>query len=609
MDTTTTRIAIIGTGPRGVAVALRLLDERPNRHGSVVVHLIDPAPGGAVWDPQQNTHLLMNSRGAQATVFADDSVSGVDGPSRGPSFITWCRTIAPTLPLSADMAAQAAALTEVGFASRAFFGHYMRWVVGTLASSSWVQVHPHSAIDLNESASGTQLITMNDADATVLEVDTVVLALGHLPMPATARQQELAAFADEHCLFYLAPQGADAASLEPIAAGQPVAVLGAGLNFYDVMALLTSGRGGTFVPDDDGSLRYKPSGREPILLIASGRGIPYMGRAEAPLPVTLSSQISERVNTWMMADGELSFSEEVWPALVEEMSQVWATAGGAGDFDINTMIDPYAAALAERTSPKPLTGTELSALLRDILQHDARSAAATPRGPATAVAETLAVLKDRVRSLVAAGAFDAQSVQDDLQGWFRSVGAFIAAGPPLRRVREAIALIDAGILRALGADARLSMDASTGTFLVATRELPDPLPVTAVIEARLPAEDARTTTDPLVSQLVGRGFARFATLSAVTSAPIVTEGLEVIRTTAVTLGKGTACRLVGADGEASARRFLIGLPVQPQEWNIANLPQPNRGDRTLTQAESIATQIDELTHSLSSCALQSASTA
>jgi hypothetical protein len=311
----------------------------------------------------------------------------------------------------------------------------------------------------------------------------------------------------------------------------------------------------------------------------------------------------------MGAGGDLSFSGEVWPALVEEMSQVWATAGGVADFDIATMIDPYAAALATRTSTQPLTSTELSALLRHILQQDARSAAAAPRGPATAVAETLAVLKDRVRSLVAVGAFDTQSVQDDLQGWFRSVGAFIAAGPPLRRVREAIALIDAGILRALGADARLSMDASTGTFLLATRELPEPLPVTAVIEARLPAEDARTTTDPLVAALVSRGFARFATLPAVASAPIVTEGLEVIRTTVATLGKGTACRLVASDGEASARRFLIGLPVQPQEWNIANLPQPGRGDRTLTQAESIAAQIDELTHSFSSRALQSTSTA
>jgi uncharacterized NAD(P)/FAD-binding protein YdhS len=158
-------------------------------------------------------------------------------------------------------------------------------------------------------------------------------------------------------------------------------------------------------------------------------------------------------------------------------------------------------------------------------------------------------------------------------------------------VREAVALLDAGVIRSLGADARLALDERAGAFAVTTRELPDAVLVTAVIEARLPAEDARTTSDPLVAALRDRGLARSASLPGATGS---TEGLEVVRTTAATLRDGTACRLVAADGTPSPRRLLIGLPVQPQEWNIANLPQPGRGDRTLTQAESIAAQIDRL---------------
>ena len=591
MTRTTTRIAVVGTGPRGIAVALRLLDDRPRREGDVELHLVDPVPGGAVWRPEQDQHLLMNSRGRQATVYADGTVPGVDGGSRGPSFIEWARTVAPTLPLPPEQIRQAAALGDDGFASRALFGAYLRWVLGDLVAShpGRVRVHAARAVDLEETPSGAQRIVLDDGKA--LEFDAVVLALGHLPMPATADEIERAAFAARHGLTYLRPAVAQPGPLEALRPGERVVLLGAGLNFYDVTALVTEGRGGRFEADADGRLRYEASGREPVLLVASGRGVPYMARATHPLAVALEVLDDDLLAEWSAAAGTLSFARDVWPVLVEEMTLAWTGAGGDRAFDLDALIDPFAAALAGLGPHAPRSSDELSAVLQAILEADAESASATPRGAQTAVGETLAVLKDRVRALVAAGAFDAESVRDDLGGWFRSVGAFIAAGPPLRRVREAVALLDAGVLRALGADARLALDESTGAFSVTTRELPDPVRVTAVVEARLPAEDARTTSDPLVAALRERGLARAATLPGSTSA---TEGLEVVRTTAATLLDGTACRLVAADGTASKRRLLLGLPVQPQEWNIANLPQPGRGDRTLTQAESIAAQIDRL---------------
>lgn len=52
---------------------------------------------------------------------------------------------------------------------------------------------------------------------------------------------------------------------------------GLGLNFFDYMALLTTGHGGTFVRS--GSLLvYRPSGNEPRLYAGSRRGIPYHAR-------------------------------------------------------------------------------------------------------------------------------------------------------------------------------------------------------------------------------------------------------------------------------------------------------------------------------------------
>ena len=51
------------------------------------------------------------------------------------------------------------------------------------------------------------------------------------------------------------------------------------------------------------------------------------------------------------------------------------------------------------------------------------------------------------------------------------------------------------------------------------------------------------------------------------------------------------CRVVAADGTPWESIFALGLPVQPLEWNIANLPQPSTGARTIVQADRIARQI------------------
>ena len=55
------------------------------------------------------------------------------------------------------------------------------------------------------------------------------------------------------------PADVDLSHLEP---GEPVLLRGLGLNFFDYMALLSVGRGGEFVTED-GTLSYRPSGREP----------------------------------------------------------------------------------------------------------------------------------------------------------------------------------------------------------------------------------------------------------------------------------------------------------------------------------------------------------
>ncbi|MFC5833315.1 FAD/NAD(P)-binding protein [Nonomuraea insulae] len=586
--TGTLRVAVVGAGPRGLAVAARLVDVHRERAASapaLELHLIDPMPGGRVWQADQDPALLMNSRTRQATLFADDSVPGVTGPPRGPSFLDWCAEVAPHLDLPWAAAEEAKALTPDGFGSRALFGHYTRWVLDRLTAGS-VPAHVHAvrATALAERADGAQVLALDDAVTPELVVDAVVLALGHLPVAATERERELTAFAAENDLLYVPPGPATAAHLAAIRPGEEVAVLGSGLNFYDVMALLTVGRGGRHEAG-----HYVPSGREPVLLVGSGRGMPYLARAVRPGPVTLEVCTPQVQAAWLAARDGLDVKRDVWPVIEEELRRTWereaAVSGESRPFELAAMIDP----LAGGEEPGSLTGR-----LRGLLAADLASATATPRGSATAVGETLAKLKDVVRDLVAEGVIDGRSVLSDLHGWFRSVGGFLAAGPPARRVAELIALIDAGLVRFLGPGTRATTDPQGSAFLVTAREPSAPYRVRALLDARMPEEDVRRTTDPLVRDLLATGLARPATLRTADGGRVTTGGLDVTRTGARTPSVD-CCRLIAADGTASPRRLAIGLPVQPLEWNIANLPQPGQSARTLIQAEMIARHLLALT--------------
>ena len=116
-------------------------------------------------------------------------------------------------------------------------------------------------------------------DGRHLKVDRAVLTTGHQICEPPAEQRRLEAFAARrlHAQYIRGDSSADL-PLDTIPAGVTVGVIGLGLSFYDVMAQLTLGRGGRFVDDGDGRLRYLPSGREPLLVAGSRGGLPLPAR-------------------------------------------------------------------------------------------------------------------------------------------------------------------------------------------------------------------------------------------------------------------------------------------------------------------------------------------
>ncbi|MBI0383090.1 FAD/NAD(P)-binding protein, partial [Streptomyces albiflaviniger] len=320
-------IAVVGAGPRGTSVLERLCASAPELAPGtpLTVHMVDPSPPGAgrVWRTAQPDELLMNTVASQVTLFTDASVE-CGGPVRtGPSLYEWVSAHGLAPGLGPD-----------DYPSRALYGRYLEWVFGEVVRGApdtvTVRTHRARAVRLEERADGTQALTLDDGSR--LEgLRAVVLAQGHLPAATDATERRYAAHAERHGLRYYPPANPADVDLSPIAPGEPVLLRGLGLNFFDHMALLTAGRGGTFVPNEHGGgLVYRPSGLEPRLYAGSRRGIPYHARgdnAKGPCgrhtPLLLTPDVLGRFRKRADAGDPPDFLTEIWPLVAKEAETVY----------------------------------------------------------------------------------------------------------------------------------------------------------------------------------------------------------------------------------------------------------------------------------------------
>ncbi|MFB7470630.1 FAD/NAD(P)-binding protein [Kitasatospora sp. NPDC056184] len=632
------KVCIVGAGPRGLSVLERICADAGQR--SVAVHLVDPHPvgAGAVWRTDQSRHLLMNTVAGQVTLFTDESVdmAGVNAP--GPSLYEWARDLAAGgpgpderaddpgrhEPAGAREAYGDQVLAEVrdlgpdSYPTRALYGHYLGWVhrrvLRTAPATVAVHVHPLSAVRLAEEADGRQAVEL--ADGTRLSgLDAVVLAQGHLPALPTAGERELADFAAAHGLRYLPPGNPADLDLSVLAPGEPVLLRGLGLNFFDHLTLLTSGRGGVF-EREDGRLRYRPSGREPRLYAGSRRGVPHTARGrnqKGPhgrhLPLLLTGATFEELLA-RAGNGRLDFRTDLWPLIAKEVETVYYTAvlarrgadRAAEAFRSRWLSLPWgspaeAALLSAFHLPAGLrwdwsrvehpygdrsfeSPAEFHHWLLDHLREDFLLAEeGNVDGPVKAALDALRDLRNELRLLIDHGGLTGRSHRDDLDRWYTPLNAFLSIGPPAGRIEEMVALLEAGVLELLGPGTGVRADPGSGTF-VAESEIPGSrVRVTALIEARLPEPDLRRTADPLLADLLAFGQCRAYTVPDPDGAGHRTGGLEVTR---------DSYRLVDARGAAHPRRFAFGVPTESVHWVTAAGARPCVNSVTLGDADAIA---------------------
>lgn len=481
------RIAIVGVGPRGLGLLERLVSRAGTSERSVIVELIEPGTlGVGMHVPSQPDYLLLNTVCSQLTAFTDQRMLGeVGAVVGGPSLYEWCRQRGSQF--------QRREVAPTDHLPRALLGEYLAWaaerIVDLAPANLTIRHHAETATTI-EQTGATERVHL--ADGTVLEVDQVVVAVGHGdPAPQVVDATDTAT-------PYPLP-----GSLSDVGAGESVALAGVGLTAMDVLAALTVGRGGRFDTADSGGLRYLPSGDEPRVVLLSRHGRPARARPLlTPGRVRIPAKhLTRGAIEALQAGGPADFVTDVLPLLLDEMGHRWQEYADtpAPDFRRLLLDAVPAAALGSQAD----YATWYAAELADDLEHAHRGLGADP------LKEALEVLRDHRDALRAAVDFD--GVTEDSRAWFYeefvSVVNRMVIGPQLERHEELLALLTAGVVTVGPGPDAIVEPTEAGRIRIRSKELatPQAVVVDRVLTGYSAPVDLHRARNPLIAALALSG--------------------------------------------------------------------------------------------------------
>ncbi|MFE5775957.1 FAD/NAD(P)-binding protein [Brachybacterium sp. NPDC056505] len=566
-------VAVIGAGPRGTAIIERLVaaSQRGDWQGLLEVHLVDPCAGlgGNVWRSDQGEVLLMNTATCQTTMYPDES----------------CR---PELPFPhtetlADFLA-AEGLGPADIASRAAHGRYLAAVLERAVADAdparlRIRVHRTSALDVSGEPGAPQRVALEDG--TELSVDAVALALGHLATAPGPRSQVMEHAAARHGLVHAAPANPLQVDFAGLLGRERVAVQGMGLNFYDAIGMLTDAAGGSFAPDAHApsGLRYLPGGGEPQLVVGSRSGMVYRPKPDLrpylPEPHEPRILTRERVLELSVRPDGLDHEADVMPLILAELQRALAVSGFralAEESAILRILFPF----GRRGGPIRDAHERTLEVFRRSLRE-----AAEPDPAWLLVFRVLVACRIQVNQLIDLGAYTTESVARDIDGHLRNAFASWASGPPVLRVRQLLALEEAGLVRFTGPGMRVDVDEEAGSFVVTAGE-DCRYACDGVLEAHLPGVELNAFTSPLLRAWRERGEARQDSWASrgtgrrVPTGSIAVDGLYAP---------------IGKDGRVHERRLLVGVPVSTAQPGSAITAEPGTAPQLLHHAEVVARRL------------------
>ena len=444
-------------------------------------------------------------------------------------------------------------------------------------------------------------------------LDAVVLAIGHVPTRLSQQEAKAASLARIHGLRHITPSNPADVDLSFAKPGDRVVLRGLGLNFFDYMALLTTGRGGKFWRDEQ-TVKYEPSGQEPILCASSRRGVPYhargvnqKGASGRHVPRLLTPERIAQLQDRARAGKKVQFKTDLWPLISREAESVYyecvlvhrgeEAAGFVERYlrvpqeELSSLLERFDFAADQRFSWDRLQRpwgsrafadkSDFTAWVLDHLRADVRHAkAGNVDGPLKAALDVLRDLRNEIRLVVDHGGLDGESYRKDLEGWYTPLSAFLSIGPPVSRIEELVALVEAGVVELLGPGMRVAFDTAEPAVVAESPFVPgSAVRAKTLVEARLQEPDLRRADDPLLRFLLDTGQCRPYEIASEDGRSYQTGGLAVTE---------RPYAIVRADGTAHPRRFAYGVPTESVHWVTAAGARPGVGSVTLEDADAIA---------------------
>ncbi|GAA1176319.1 FAD/NAD(P)-binding protein [Ornithinimicrobium humiphilum] len=617
---------VVGGGPRGVATVLRTAA----RSGDAPLHLavVDALEvgAGATWLTSQPAAYLNNTQARATTVHPDDSTRMSGPPAPGPDLVAWAAEVAAAgeHPFADWVVQEATELRPDDFPTRRLQGVYFRDQLDAAVRSGRVRVTPvlgrvvdlqHEVVDGDELGTGDLLVLLEGGDR--LAAPTVVLAQGMVQARRSAEVAGLVAEAERLGLRYVEPGMPAERDFTGLPAGEDVLVRGLGATFFDVVGQLVDEWGGHFEPvpgDPHGRLTYVRGGAEPRLVVGSRRGLPYRSKPDGGRPVR-TFEPRWATPEWfagLTAHGGLDFATDVWPTVAAELARAYLEAlegyavgavrpGWLAALDeaedlaaveqvlADAILDPrwtwQVDHLRRPTGGRVVDEQEWATLVRRLVDDELGSMSEAAVHPRAAVNAAMGALRGHVGRAGVRGAFSGTSLVRDVHGWFDGDGLFLASGPPSHRVRQVLALVEAGVIDLLGPGFTVAVHPERRVFRAWSSVTGRSAVSRVLLETRMSKGKVPDTDDPLLRSLLDSGRARIHRVDGAATASLEATGAELDE--AVTVGHN----LVAADGTVDEAVVVLGIPAQSTQPGSAIGASPGVPSPLLAGADVAAKQV------------------
>ncbi|EJF34801.1 FAD/NAD(P)-binding protein [Weissella koreensis] len=610
-------ITLIGAGPRNLALLPRLIAHANQSSQATNIKIIDPfGIGGRVWRVEQDPNFLMNTVTSQLTLFTDDTIQTYAPVILGPNFYQWAKQYGIAYIQKNNFMNAESFFDEIAkinpnrFSSRALFGVYTKWFYDQLLTDLPQHIHiqfiQQSVTEVHPLASKQFNITIKDGQN--FTTDEVVMALGHVDQSQSLEEINLADYAKDKQLTYVPAGHPSEANLQQIKSNEPVILRGLGLSFFDYIAKLTIGRGGKFIRNQDAELIYQPSGQEPKIIAGSRHGIPLHARGTNQkisgngyqprffTPATLD-HFAEQHHGEVTFDffmklikKEISYKHYLniisdlavtWPFNAKEFLDALANSNDIDTtahewglpeeliMDWDLILHPFTDATAENYQE-----AFISYLKWDI--NDAKQG--NVDAPYAGAFDILRDIRSVIRHYVLTNYLNDQEYPKFLRE-FNPFNNIISVGPPVLRVEQMHALMQAGILTITGPQIKITTQQNQ---FVATDVFGNQYPAVQLVEARLHGINMNTSTNPLVQNLVKDQLISTKTYQEADGTSFEVGGAMINRTNMT---------LVSQQNQEIPGLRMWGVTTEGWSWFTTFSPRPNVHDKILQDAENIANTI------------------